>query len=313
MESTTPTPATSSSAAGLDSLAHAGLLSQWWFWAAVIVVLAATILIFYLLRRRRGTVAAAQGVLALDVAVISEQGARESQQDSCGVSAPELMPTHGFLAVLADGMGGLEDGDMVSRAAVGTMLDVFPCTDAYSEPELAMTEMLRRTNERINELLGPERLGECGSTLAAVLIRGERLYFASIGDSRIVLLHGGALYTLNREHDLKSELLRLAINGEGSAYEAFHSEERGALTSYLGMGRLRQVDMCSHPVRLYAGDTVAVMSDGVYNALDDEAIAAALSLPAGEAVRALADAISARALPRQDNYSAVVIKARTPQ
>ena len=292
----------------------AGLTAQWWFWAIIIAVLAVCIVILCLaLRRRNRAAAAAEGAPALDVAVMSEQGARESQQDACGVSAPELMPTHGFLAVLADGMGGLAHGGMVSRAAVDTMLGVFPCTDAYSEPELAMTEMLRRTNERINELLGPERLGKCGSTLAAVLIRGEHLYFAGIGDSRIVLLHGGALYTLNREHDLKSELLRLAVNGEGSAYEAVHSEKRGALTSYLGMGRLRHVDMCSHPVRLYTGDTAAVMSDGVYNALDDDAIAAALALPAADAARALADAVAARTLPGQDNYSAIVIKARTPR
>lgn len=61
----------------------------------------------------------------LRIGKLHEQGERSGQQDCFGVSDESLMQTHGLLAVVADGMGGLSDGDRVSVKAVETILDSF--------------------------------------------------------------------------------------------------------------------------------------------------------------------------------------------
>lgn len=66
------------------------------------------------------------------------QGARNYQQDSFGVSDPELLEGSGLLAVVADGMGGLSDGDKISTTVVETVLDGF----SYSQGQGTLEQVL---------------------------------------------------------------------------------------------------------------------------------------------------------------------------
>lgn len=59
------------------------------------------------------------------VGKLHQQGAREGQQDCFGVSDESLVPTHGLLAVVADGMGGLSGGERISQLVVQAVLDAF--------------------------------------------------------------------------------------------------------------------------------------------------------------------------------------------
>ena len=112
-------------------------------WAAALLVcvplVVAALIVFAVLWRRRRRAAKAEAEAEVDTAPetlvgpvesytvgkLHGQGAREYQQDCFGVSDEALLPTHGLLAVVADGMGGLSDGDRVSVAAVQTALDAF--------------------------------------------------------------------------------------------------------------------------------------------------------------------------------------------
>ena len=109
-------------------------------------------------------------------------GARNSQQDCFSVSPEEMIPTHGLLAVVADGMGGLQDGDKVSQKAVTAMMDGF--YNLQGEPELVLLSLLGSANMAVNAMLGPDNYSKSGSTLVAVLIRNNRFYYLSVGDSR---------------------------------------------------------------------------------------------------------------------------------
>lgn len=219
----------------------------------------------------------------------------------------ELRGEYGLLAVVADGMGGLSDGDKVSQAAVGAMLDGF-CA-APGDGQLALLELLQKANLAVNRLLGAENLSKSGSTLAAALIRGGRFHWLSVGDSRIVLLRGGALIQLNREHIYKNELLLSAVNGQESFASALSRPKAAGLTSYLGMGRLKHVDIPAAPVEVLPGDVFVLMSDGVYNALDERELISALSRPAHSAADEIKRAVTAKGYRTQDNFTAVIIEA----
>lgn len=234
------------------------------------------------------------------------QGARSSQQDCFSVSPEEMIPTHGLLAVVADGMGGLQDGDKVSKKAVTTIMDGF--YNLQGEPELVLLSLLGNANIAVNAMLGPENYSKSGSTLVMGLIKDKKFYYLSVGDSRICLMRDGALYQLNREHIYRNELYVRALNGEGTLLDARTHERAAGLTSFLGKGRIDHVDLPAEPIDIRRGDVFMLMSDGVYNAMKKEELVQALSNEPQMAVEILQELIQEKNFTNQDNYSAIILQ-----
>ena len=310
----TPVPSADPGAAPSEGLEQAAeFLWQPWMWGIVAAVVAIAvvilvILVILLVRRHRSRRATPAGgnVTSLAVGKVHEQGARKSQQDCFAVSPVEMARDRGLLAVVADGMGGLSDGDRVSQAAVGAMLDAFLSSPA--DPAILLPSLLARANRAVNALLGEEGLNQSGSTLAAAYIRDGAAYYLSVGDSRICLLRAGELYQLNREHIYRNELLVGAVNGSDTFEQAVAHPKAGGLTSYLGMGQLKYVDLPAAPLWLRPGDKLVLMSDGVYNALSPAELTRALDGDARRAAEQVAAAVQAKGYAHQDNYTAIIIQ-----
>ena len=241
----------------------------------------------------------------ITVGKLHAQGARENQQDSFAVSPPEMMQAHGILAVVADGMGGLSDGERVSQTAVCAMMDGFAA--ASGSPDRILLDLLQKANSSVNRMLGPSGLNKSGSTVVAALIKDGLFYYISVGDSRIALLRDGCLYQLNRDHVYCNDLAVNAVNGSGSVQGAFNHPKAHGLTSFIGMGRLKYVDIPARPIALKPGDRFVLMSDGVYNALTADELADALRQPAEESADYLGNMIRQKNYSTQDNYTAVIL------
>lgn len=272
--------------------------------AGLLAALAAAALAAWL-RRRKARPDPAQGPWsgAVTVEKLHEQGARPGQQDSFFVSPAE--EAAGLLAVVADGMGGLSDGDKVSQAAVSAMAQAF--YHARGTPQQVLVQLAEQANAAVNRLLGDDGVYRSGSTLTAGLIREGAFHYLSIGDSRICLYRQGTLYQLNREHVYRNELYLGCVNGEETLEGAVSHPKGAGLSSFLGMGRLKYVDLPAEPVAIRPGDRFVLMSDGVYNALTPQELTAALSREAGQTARALDEAIRAKGYQNQDNYTAVIL------
>ncbi len=239
---------------------------------------------------------------------IHGQGKRNSQQDSFSVIADQHYAVHGVLAVVADGMGGLEEGDRVSQGAVTAMTSAFPDT-RDSAVEVALYQMLYAANGYVNNLLGYDKIGQCGSTVVAGLIKDGQFSFISVGDSRIYLYRDGRLIQLNREHTYRRELEIRVINGEGTLEEANNHPKSSGLTSYLGMGQLKYIDVPNVPISVCAGDCFVLMTDGVYNALTEAELCTALAQADPQAAaNAIGAAVEAKDWQGQDNYTAVILR-----
>lgn len=274
--------------------------------AAAAILAVVTALLLRRRRKKKKTAAGGAPVPApggIQVEKLHEQGARKNQQDCFYVSPEELRPTHGLLAVVADGMGGLADGDKVSQAAVTAAMNAF--YTAQGTPEQVLLTLLGQANQAVNLLLGPDGLRSAGSTIVMGLVREGYFYYLSVGDSRICLLRDGVLYQLNREHVFRSELYQRAVNGEMSLQEAAGHPKGGGLTSFLGMGQLAHVDLPAQPAAVRSGDRFVLMSDGVYNALPEGELTALLA--SGGGADALRAAIQAKGYTNQDNYTAVIL------
>ena len=282
----------------------------------VVFALAIIGLVIYILLKNRKDKAAkeqeaeAESYLAIpQIGKLHNQGARQAQQDSFTVSPADAADSMGVLAVVADGMGGLEDGDKVSQKAVGTALNTF-IANAGEQFEPLMWKMVAETNQAVNKMLGPSKLYKSGSTMVAGLIRQGKFMWLSVGDSRICLWRDNSLIQLNREHIYRHDLELKAVNGNGTIEGAYAAKDSSGLTSFFGMGDLKQVDMPARPLDIQSGDRYILMSDGVYNALTHEEFVACITSTgtAEETAEALGKAIEAKGYTNQDNYTAVVLK-----
>lgn len=292
--------------------AVSGLVDVNWWMVAVACLLVLYLLLLLLLHRKRlfsrEIAERSSGVIRqIKVGKLHGQGARSYQQDSFGISDPGLLAGSGLLAVVADGMGGLSDGDKISTAVVETALDGFTYSQGQGTPEQVLLTLTQWSVREVNRQLGPDRYRASGSTMAMGLIRDGRFSWVSVGDSRICLYRSGQLIQLNREHDLKQKLALQAINGEIPLQEVYTNKQRDGLVSFMGMGALDQVDLPSNPLTLLPGDQLVLMSDGVYNALEQAEICAALDKGAEAAPAELEQMIQSKAYPDQDNYTAVIL------
>lgn len=236
-------------------------------------------------------------------------GYRSYQQDSFGIS-PQDEPK-GVLALVADGMGGLAGGELISALVTATVLrSFFAASDAASGREILLNA-LSAASARVNDLLAEPGRSDGGSTLVAVLIRDAGFDFISVGDSRICLLRAGAtaLETINSPHVYAVELDEMAARGEISQEQALQDRQRAALTSYIGMGEIKKISASDTELPLNSGDTILLMSDGVFNTVsNDELVRIIRSGEPQQAAKTLEMAVLAHDNKHQDNFTAVIIE-----
>lgn len=244
------------------------------------------------------------------VAKVHSIGARKDQQDSYNISDymdSSLLREKGFLAIVADGMGGLSNGGMVSKLAVNTGLEYFYGASSSLTPERRLLEMAQIINIRVNQLLHG-RKERSGSTLVEALIYQNKLYFLTIGDSRIYLYRGGHMICLNRPHIYAEELALEGVNQQRSLSDMDSDRQKASLTSYLGAGRLKHLDRNAEGITLVKGDKIMLCSDGVFGTLNEESMELALSKNPEEAAELLEQQVYVAGKSAQDNFTAVIIQ-----
>lgn len=235
-------------------------------------------------------------------------GGRSSQQDSFSVSPAEFYGQNGVLAVVADGMGGLENGDKASQAAVISVMENFYQVSGTGMERLL--QLLTVAKNTVNAVKAELNTAEGGTTLLMGLIQNGEFHYVSVGDSRIYLYRGGRLVQLNREHSYLFDQLQRAVNGEISIQEALINEKNACITSYLGMQDISHIDIPTTAIPILPKDKFLLMSDGVYNALTQEEICLAMRHPAQDAAEAIESFISTKNFQDQDNYTLVVLECR---
>ena len=237
-------------------------------------------------------------------------GSREEQQDSFGIFRKrenEECVNKGILAIVADGMGGLANGSEVSGIVVESARYFFKNTEFEEEKSASLTEMVYHINEDVLNYLRQSTNGEAsGSTLVAAYICNRKLYFVSVGDSRIYLYRNGGLIQLNREHIQLRTLY--SMREEGISYqEIMEDRQKGALTSYIGIPYLEDVDYNIEPIYLAQGDKVLLMSDGIFGTLTDEEMKQ-ICRQGIEIARNLEQSVLMKGKMTQDNMTAVVLE-----
>jgi serine/threonine protein phosphatase PrpC len=227
------------------------------------------------------------------------EGDREVQLDA--PDRPEV------LLAVADGMGGHEDGDIASGAAVQALSRLY-LRPAPRDPEGELRAFMLETHVRVRERVALNGEVKMGTTLTALWLMDGRACWAHVGDSRLYHWRDARITRITRDQTREEFAARdgrpppshpryLAQNfifgsrglGDDASIRMDRGLDTGALT-------------------LRPGDRLLLTSDGLHGRLEDAQLADALAHVADP--QACAVALVERAIAHQsdDNLTALVVR-----
>ena len=167
------------------------------------------------------------------------------------------------LFVVADGMGGHNAGDFASSHAVEILVDEIRKDADYNPVKVIRHAIETANTEIIEQAQKDESLRGMGTTMVVSTIVGQYAYVANVGDSRLYVVQG-QIQQITKDHSLVQEMVRL---GEISPEEARNHRDKNIITRALGAEKTVHIDL--YDLKLEAGDTILMCSDGLSNMVDD--------------------------------------------
>jgi serine/threonine protein phosphatase PrpC len=262
-------------------------------------------------------VQAGQPVLALQVGSGLDPGLQRKHkpnEDTICVTqgvmpSASCSPKPFALFMVADGMGGQAHGQEASQLAVASLVEYVSgaLCSRHTIPEAflpLLTEGVQYAN-RVVYQHNQEQSANMGTTMTATLVVGTTAYLAHVGDSRCYLYREPAgLSQITRDHSLVAEL---AAAGVIQPDDIYTHPMRNLIYRNLGEKSRVEVDACAVP--LAAGDILLLCSDGLWEMVRDQQIAAILTTPMPDP-SATAHALIQAALAGGgvDNVSAIVVQ-----
>ena len=229
--------------------------------------------------------------LKFEIGQSSLTGPRERNEDYVGIVTPdgEQLSVKGALIAVADGVSGNAGGGEAAEMTVRTVSADYYATPDTWEPHTALDKVLTAANRWVLSQANANRdMAGMATTLSLLILRGQRYYSAHVGDTRIYLLRDGVLNQLTTDHvwdrpDMR-HVLKRAVGLDAH------------LTADFGEGNL------------HLGDIFALLSDGVWDSLGEQAIHAGLTK--FDTPKLVAEYLTETALKKGslDNSTAVIVK-----
>jgi protein phosphatase len=237
-------------------------------------------------------------------------GARNLQEDYSSFSSDSKRQE--LIAVLADGMGGHNGGEVASKKAVDSFQATFK---AYPSAAVA-TKLGACLNQANTDIAIASRnspaLNGMGCTLVGIHIGEQGLQWISVGDSPLFLYRNGSVTRLNADHSMTPVIEESMRKGKITKDEALRHPDRHALRSAVTGEALSMIDSSVKPVGLLKSDIVVLASDGLLTLSVSEiakVIKDQAKNEAKEIANALVGAVLAKQKSRQDNTTVQVFVA----
>jgi serine/threonine protein phosphatase PrpC len=233
--------------------------------------------------------------------------ARDNNEDS--VAFDELTRT----AVLADGMGGYNAGEIASGMATAFikselsrwLTEVGP-NASDKEVRRAMELCVDNANLSIfNAANSNAGYSGMGTTLVVGVFRGDKLLLGHIGDSRCYRFRGGVLTQITKDHSLLQEQIDAGLI---SLEQAATSSIKNLVTRALGVDDVVALEVNEFVVEV--GDLYVMCSDGLSDMVDDEALAKITLTEVDLALKAGLLIDAANAAGGRDNISVLMVEVK---
>lgn len=216
----------------------------------------------------------------------------KNNEDRFGVTAFQLSkknPTPVLLAVLSDGVGGHKAGEVAAELAVNQITQTAMESDGLQPIQILKNGIERASNAIYLESQKDNGKQGMAATVAVAWMIGHRLFTASVGDSRIYLIHKNKIRQLSIDHTWIQEALD---NNILTPDQVEGHPNRHVIRRYLGgpnppdidfrmrlnNGEADQKSFNNQGITLETGDRLILTSDGLTDLVSDEEILAAFQI-----------------------------------
>ena len=194
---------------------------------------------------------------------------RDNNEDSFAVFG-DGYGTLPNLAIVADGMGGHQAGEVASRLSIEFFLEYIDNNKADTDGIMdLLTGAVQYANAKVYERAqGARELHGMGTTFTAFVCDNGRLNVAHVGDSRLYVIEDKNLRQITSDHTYVYEMVKA---GHITPAEARVHPRRNALTKAIGIDE--KVGADGYIVELSESSVVLICSDGLTDMLSEEEIA----------------------------------------
>lgn len=175
-------------------------------------------------------------------------------------------------AVVCDGMGGANGGNVASAMAVKTISEHINSAyrDGMSSNSiryLLMSAVSAANADVFDAAQNNDTLFGMGTTVVAVIIVNGIAHIAHAGDSRAYLINESGMEQITRDHSVVQSMIE---NGEITEEQAKHHPNRNVITRALGVNE--RIDADYNEISLTDGDAILICTDGLTNYVENDHI-----------------------------------------
>ncbi|MGA2570690.1 MAG: protein phosphatase 2C domain-containing protein [Terracidiphilus sp.] len=235
---------------------------------------------------------------------------RTNNEDAMGSFLPASRSqarSHGFLFAVADGVGGLDLGEVASATAISVVTEQFVKAPAGAMLISLMPKLIQQANSAVHDRrLQPEYHGKnMATTLVACALRYDQAVVSHVGDSRCYLVRNGQARQITQDHTWVNEQRKMGLI---SADEIPSSDSRHVLIRSIGPEMFVSPDTTA--LTIQPGDVLVLSTDGLHDEMREPEIASIVSQKKDAAQ--LAKELVARSVEIDggDNTTAQVIRVR---
>jgi protein phosphatase len=237
---------------------------------------------------------------------------RTNNEDSLGSFIPKSrheIRSHGFLFAVADGVGGMDLGEVASATAIKIVTGEFQQMQAGAMLPGLLPRLVQHANAAVHDLrLEREYRGkQMATTLVAAALRFDQAVVSHVGDSRCYLVRNGKARQVTDDHTLVNQQRKLGVI---SAADIAESSSRHVLIKSLGPELFVAPDTTT--LSIQSGDVLVLCTDGLHDELPEREMAAIVSQSRKD-IDEIARELVARAveIDGNDNTTAQVIRVRS--
>lgn len=177
--------------------------------------------------------------------------------------------SNGRVVVVCDGMGGQNAGDVASQLAVAVIQDILS-DNTFPSPEEAITRSIMAANQAIlRRAAQDDALSGMGATCVMAIINQGKVYYGSVGDSRIYYIANGAIRQVTKD---QSYVQTLVDEGRISKEAAEHHQDKNQITNALGIENMQAPVICQMPIVPEPGSVLLLCTDGLSGMINNNVI-----------------------------------------
>lgn len=233
--------------------------------------------------------------MELSISHYTATGKRENNEDALALVKNDAS----LLAVVADGLGGHDDGEIASGQVISTLKRLI--RSGQPDDDL-LTDAIQQANRDVFERQNPK--SPMRSTVAALWFGSRYAVAAHVGDSRIYQFRDGKIIYQSMDHSVAQMAV---LVGEMDRSDIRKSKDRNKLIRVLGNAEDPKVD--SRELNVQAGDRFLLCTDGFWEPVTEEVMLRTLrqSPTVQQWLTQMQSAVREANHPRQDNHTAIAI------